>query len=269
VPPSPLPELPAAPPAPSAPSVTTLTSPAGSPSVAPATASGAVVTPEREAAPSSEPTRARSGESTPASGAEATRTRRHPRAATIRFELGRATRVVVVLRGPLPACDEVARFAVRGTKGDNELVFRGRIRDRRLAPGAYLLGLRPEQGRRRWVAVRVQQRGAAPLPRAVVSRSLSRCSELARGTATFASSAGPVDGGPPPRPDRPASEPPAAPVPDLTPDEPPLADVLGFAEDAGGGALPAALAIALLLLLVGSVAGIVLFVIKFLRSPTV
>jgi hypothetical protein len=179
--------------------------------------------------------------------------------------------VLVVLRGPLPACDEVARFALRGTRGDNELVFRGRIRNRRLAPGAYLLGLRPEEGQRRWVAVRVHRRGAAPLPPAVVSRSLPHCGEeLARASTPLASSAGPADGGPPPRSDRAAAEPPAAPVPDITPDEPPLADVLGFAEDAGGGGvLPAALAIALVLLLVASVAGIAVFVVRFLRSPTV
>jgi hypothetical protein len=54
----------------------------------------------------------------------------------------------------------------------------------------------------------------------------------------------------------------------VTPDEPPLAGVLGFAEDSDGVVLPTAFAIAVLLLLVASVAGIAVFLIKFLRSPT-
>ncbi len=260
-----LPAPPEPPPAPSAPQVAPV-----SPSVPPSTVPGAIVAPEGGSSPRPESTGTQSRGRAPASGAEATRTRRHPRAATIRFELRRATRVLVIVRGPLPECDETGRFALRGNRGENELVFRGRVRNRRLAPGTYLLGLRPDEGRRRWVAVRVHERRVTPLSRAVVSRSLSRCAEdFDVRAAAFGSLAGPADGGPPPRSDRAAPETPAAPVPDMTLDEPPLVDVLGFAEDSTSGLLPAAFAIAVLLLLVASVAGIAVFLIKFLRSPTI
>ena len=243
-----------------------------SPSVAPSPSSvpDAIVAPGGGSGSPPESTRVGSREGASARGAEATRTRRHPRAATIRFELRRATRVLVIVRGPLPECVEAGRFALRGNRGENELVFRGRVRNRRLAPGTYLLGLRPDEGRRRWVAVRVHQHRVTPLSRAVVSRSLSRCAEdFDLQAASFGSLAGPADGGPPPRSDRAAPETSAAPVPDVTLDEPPLVDVLGFAEDSSSGLLPAAFAIAVLLLLVASVAGIAVFLIKFLRSPTV
>jgi hypothetical protein len=42
-----------------------------------------------------------------------------------------------VVRGPAPSCDLVARFAVRGHAGRNQVRFTGRIGHRRLAPGTY------------------------------------------------------------------------------------------------------------------------------------
>jgi hypothetical protein len=180
-------------------------------------------------------------------------------------------RVVVVLRGPLPECAETTRFALRGRRGANEFRFRGSVRNRRLAEGTYLVGLRPDRGARRWVAVRVGEEGAVRLPRDVVARSLSRCDERSRSSASVATFGAPPDGGPPARADRPDAGPgagtPTAPPTPLAPVEPPLADVLGFAADSGTIVLPKAFAIAVLVLLLASVAGITFFLVKFLRPP--
>jgi hypothetical protein len=103
---------------------------------------------------------------------------------TVRFGLSRASRVAVVLRGPLPDCARVARFVIRGRAGTNALRFTGRVGRRRLAQGTYLIGVRPgSSGTMRWVAVRVGPRGAVPLPRTVVDPALARCAQPSPATA--------------------------------------------------------------------------------------
>ena len=103
---------------------------------------------------------------------------------TVRFGLSRASRVVVVLRGPLPDCTRVARFRIGGRAGTNSLRFTGRVGNRRLAEGSYLIGIRAgSSGAMRWVAVRVGPRGARPLPRTVVDPALARCAQPSHETA--------------------------------------------------------------------------------------
>ena len=65
------------------------------------------------------------------------------RGATIlRFRLPRAAKLVLVVRGPGPSCAIVGRVARRGHAGANRLRFNGRIAGRPLDPGTYLLVLR-------------------------------------------------------------------------------------------------------------------------------
>ena len=63
----------------------------------------------------------------------------------LRFELARAGRLFLVVRGPVPSCRIIAAIPVRGRKGLNTLDFRGRVRNRVLGPGTYALSLSPER----------------------------------------------------------------------------------------------------------------------------
>lgn len=68
------------------------------------------------------------------------------RAARITFTLSAPARVSFVVRGPAPSCHVVARFAVRGRAGKNQVRFTGRIGRRRLAPGTYRIAARTRAG---------------------------------------------------------------------------------------------------------------------------
>lgn len=73
-------------------------------------------------------------------------------ATVVRFRLSRAARLVLVVRGPGPSCATVARIAFRGHAGANRFRFDGRIDGRPLEPGTYLLtprlrGSRADLGR--------------------------------------------------------------------------------------------------------------------------
>jgi hypothetical protein len=95
----------------------------------------------------------------------------------VRFGLSRASRVVVVVRGPLPDCSRIAQFGVRGRPGMNTFRFTGRVGKRRLPKGTYLIGIRPRTAdMTRWVVITVGPRGARPRPRRVVAPALEQCS---------------------------------------------------------------------------------------------
>jgi hypothetical protein len=108
-------------------------------------------------------------------------------AVKITFVVPRRSRVVVTLRGPLPYCARVARFVIQARRGQNTLRFDGRPGGRRLADGAYLLGLRPvRSARTRWGALQIGSSGVRALPRATADSALDQCSR-----ATAATAAGP------------------------------------------------------------------------------
>jgi hypothetical protein len=105
----------------------------------------------------------------------------------ITFVLPRRSRVVVTLRGPLPDCARVARFVIQARRGQNTLRFDGRADGRRLADGAYILGLRPVRSTRtRWGALQIGSSSVRALPRATADSALDQCSR-----ATAATAAGP------------------------------------------------------------------------------
>jgi hypothetical protein len=63
----------------------------------------------------------------------------------IEFRLSRASVLVFVFRGPGPNCKVAARISAVGLAGLNRFRFHGYIGKRPLAPGTYLLVLRPKQ----------------------------------------------------------------------------------------------------------------------------
>jgi hypothetical protein len=69
---------------------------------------------------------------------------RTARGLTIRFRLPKATKLTLVLRGPVPSCATVRRMHVRGKRGLNHVRLQALNRRRhRLAPGTYLLSALP------------------------------------------------------------------------------------------------------------------------------
>ena len=57
------------------------------------------------------------------------------------FILPAAQRLYLVVRGPAPSCRVVGVVPIRGRAGENTVRFAGRVQDRRLEPGVYLLTL--------------------------------------------------------------------------------------------------------------------------------
>jgi hypothetical protein len=175
---------------------------------------------------------------------------------------------MVILRGPLPSCNATARFALRGRRGMNAVRFDGTVGKQRLEPGSYLLGIKPVTGSTvRWAAVHVGPRGAQPLPRRIVHPALDQCSST---TASRALLAGWFDSTPTAtggtagaettkvKPPQPVERVPA-----------PEASVLPFSGIQEAAAeLPSALGYFLLAILGGSLLGLSVFVVRFLRSPS-
>ena len=63
----------------------------------------------------------------------------------LRFQLTRAGRLFLVVRGPVPSCRVSAAIPVRGRKGLNTVDFAGRAAGRVLSPGTYALSLSTER----------------------------------------------------------------------------------------------------------------------------
>ena len=262
----PLPTLPPAPPVPAAPvpvapSVAAPAAPTvGAGPSAPATGSGL------DGRTSSADQQAEAGAARTAAGPSRApirpgKVRRAGRDVSIGYGLARAGRVFVVVRGPVPDCAVVSRFSVRGERGANALRFNGKVGRKRLKSGSYLIGLRTSGSTVRWTllavtddAVRPVRKPAAPAVLACTAPVLS-----ALLVSSEVSSSGTASS--PPR----AAAPPTAEPPSL--DETPRASVLPFAgvEDAVGE-LPAAAGPLLLLLLLGSLAAVGTFVVRFLRA---
>jgi hypothetical protein len=184
--------------------------------------------------------------------------RRSGRGVAIGYVLARSGRVFVVLRGPVPDCAIVSRFSVHGKRGSNALRFNGTVGRKRLETGTYLIGLRTASGQVRWKllavaddAVRPVRRPAAPVVRA--------CAEPAVVAVLVSSeiSSAPTS--------RTAAPPPTAQSHPI--DQSPRPSVLPFVgvEDAVDQ-LPAAAGPLLLVLLVGSLAAVGAFVVRFLRA---
>jgi hypothetical protein len=62
----------------------------------------------------------------------------------LEFTLARAGRVFLVARGPEPSCRVAAVQRLNGHKGTNTVDFTGRMGERQLEPGTYLLSLSEE-----------------------------------------------------------------------------------------------------------------------------
>ena len=180
--------------------------------------------------------------------------RRTGRSIEIDYVLARRGRVAVILRGPVPLCTIVSRFSVQGKRGPNVLRFDGTVGRRRLETGTYLIGLRAA-GSVRWKLLAVTDRAVRPVrrPAAPVVRA---CSAPADDRLLVASDIPADSRDPTARTGAPSSR-----------ENDPTPSVLPFAgvEDAVSE-LPGAAGAILLVLLFGSLAGIVAFVVRFLRT---
>ena len=192
------------------------------------------------------------------------------RTIVIRFRLSRAARLVLVVRGPGPTCETVARIAVRGRKGSNRVRFDGRIDDRPLERGTYLLELR-QRGRSADLGREYVTIVASGAPRA--ARVLPRCEESDEGTsfvlgAEWIGVAGTLDL-PAAPPARAADQPSAASESGVRGEESPALALPWPSIGDEVEELPPVLAVVLLALLVGSLLGLVGAVVHYLRSPQV
>ena len=61
------------------------------------------------------------------------------------FNLTKAQRLFLIVRGPTPSCAVVGVIPVKGHRGVNRLTFAGRASGRNLRPGSYLLSLSTER----------------------------------------------------------------------------------------------------------------------------
>ena len=55
----------------------------------------------------------------------------------LRVWLKRPARLVLLVQGPAPSCEQAGRLRFRGTRGTNRVPFIGRVHGRDLAPGVY------------------------------------------------------------------------------------------------------------------------------------
>ena len=183
----------------------------------------------------------------------------------LRFRLSRAAKLVLVVRGPGPSCAIAGRIAFRGREGVNRFRFNGRVAGRPLEPGTYQLTL--------------QRRGRkTKLGRAVVTilapgstaatRTLPQCTTPQ--PATFASGADMFEGRAAGDPG--STDPQAAPIAQITGDgfsdreQPPLAVLPGLQYIDEPHELPIVLGLAVLALLLVSLVGILVEVVRHLRS---
>lgn len=190
--------------------------------------------------------------------------RRTGRSIELEYFLARSGRVFVVLRGPVPSCTVSSRFSVRGQRGSNVLRFNGKVGRTRLATGTYLIGLRTAASSMRWKliavaprAVRPVRRAAEPVVRACAAQAMVVHNEIAadRGSAK-------ANGLPPRSSDR-AQSPPSPPSLRDHP-RPSVLPFVGVEEAVGE--LPSAAAAIVLVLLLASLMGIGVFVVRFLRT---
>jgi hypothetical protein len=265
--PAPVPALPV--PVPTPPPVAPAPSPAPPPVVVPAVSAPAIVprvaaaapaaAPVVAAAPSSPssssystagsagPAASSSGQTTsrPAAGKRSDRleakTRRSKNRVSVRLEftLPEAKRVFLIVRGPAPSCRIVGVIPFRGRKGENAASFAGRVGERTLEPGIYLLTIspkpRPTPGAQTEYARVASPRRTVPLaesarkPRCTLAQTLA-----ASPTARFLSNEPPMAA-----PSFPTLRP-AVPAAPLRPPLGPAPQPLGPDEDDGGvlGALP-------------------------------
>lgn len=185
---------------------------------------------------------------------------------TVRFGLSRSSRVIVVLRGPLPDCARIARFGIGGHAGTNTLRFTGRVGQRRLPDGTYLIGVRPRSSETmQWAAVRVGPRGARPLPRRVVEPALTRCTTQNAATLFRLDGGG---AGPLPRDLGPATDTAGGTRGEQSPaPAPPPIEVLPFnAVEEAVSDLPAWLGYLVLALVAAALGTIIAVVVRFVRD---
>jgi hypothetical protein len=195
-------------------------------------------------------------------------TRHRPGVVTVRFTLAYARRLIVFVRGPLPSCNPTARFTVRGRRGLNAIRFNGTVDRRRLAAGSYLLGIKPATGSTvRWAAVHVGPRGAQPLPRRIVRPALDQCSSATAARALLLArlDSTPLATGGTAAAEKTSVDPPKPVEREATPE----ASVLPFSGiEQAAADLPPALGYFLLAVLGGSLLGLGVYVVHFMRSPS-
>ncbi len=183
----------------------------------------------------------------------------------LRFRLPRAAKLVLVVRGPGPSCAIAGRIAFRGREGVNRFRFNGRIAGRPLEPGTYQLTLRP-RGRKTKLG-RAVVTIVAPGSTAA-TRTLPQCTTPL--PATFASGADTFEGRAAGDPG--STDPQAAPTAQITGDgfsdreQPPLAVLPGLQFIDEPHELPIVLGLAVLALLLVSLVGILVEVVRHLRS---
>ncbi len=191
------------------------------------------------------------------SSIRAGKVRRSGRGVAIGYALARSGRVYVVLRGPIPDCAIVSRFSVHGKRGANALRFNRTVGRKRLDAGTYLIGLRTASGPVRWKLLAVADDAVRPVrrPAAPVARACTEPSVVAVLVSSETSSA-------------PASNtavPPAVESGSIA--QSPRPRVLPFVGvEEAVDQLPAAAGPVLLVLLVGSLAAVGAFVVRFLRA---
>ncbi len=192
-------------------------------------------------------------------------------ATVIRFRLSRPARLVLVVRGPGPSCAIVARIALRGREGKNRVRFNGRIAGRPLDPGTYLLT--PRLRGRRSVLARAFVTIVPPGKQATKPRVLPDCTQP---TSSRSFLAGEEGTGSPPASATSASATsapsPAAPAAagDIRGEvSPPLAEPPAWPSLPDPDGLPAFLGLAVLALVAVSLLGVLIEVIRHLRSPPV
>ena len=94
---------------------------------------------------------------------------RHGRKAkplTLRVWLKRPARLVLLIQGPAPSCDQAGRLRFRAARGTNRVAFTGRVRGRALASGVYrivVVAVRPN-GRKVIGTTQVAVGAHAPTP---------------------------------------------------------------------------------------------------------
>lgn len=100
--------------------------------------------------PSSTPTATQSTFASPSAAPERERPleasaerRRNRVAVRLEFALPKAQPLFLIVRGPAPSCRVVGVVPIRGQAGENVVRFAGRVRERVLDPGVYLLTISP------------------------------------------------------------------------------------------------------------------------------
>ena len=182
----------------------------------------------------------------------------------LRFRLSRAAKLILVVRGPGPSCAIAGRIAFRGREGVNRFRFNGRIAGQPLEPGTYQLTLRP-RGRKTTLG-RAVVTIVAPGSTAA-TRTLPQCTTQPAPVASGAGTYGGRGAGDPG-----STDPQAAPTAKITGEgfsdrqQPPLAVLPGLQFIDEPHELPIVLGIAVLALLLVSLVGVLVEVVRHLRS---